>query len=92
MAHDHHHHDHDHHHHHSHAAGSELTLPQKMEKLFHHWIHHNEDHAATYRQWAGAISDHNKRSFKLVLITVQTINLLTAFGSSYNNLAIFNLG
>jgi len=75
MAHDHHHHDHDHHHHHSHAAGSELTLPQKMEKLFHHWIHHNEDHAATYRQWAERCREQNLTDLAEALEQVAEMNL-----------------
>ena len=39
------------HHHYDEAAG-ELTFDEKMLKLFEHWIKHNHDHAATYRQWS----------------------------------------
>jgi hypothetical protein len=45
----HHHHDHDH----SPATGQgELTEREKVLKLLHHWIHHNDDHAANYSDWA----------------------------------------
>jgi predicted component of type VI protein secretion system len=61
MAHKHDHEDHhDHHHHHKHGHGhdhdhdkaSEMTFPDKMEKLLNHWIKHNRDHVQTYRTWA----------------------------------------
>ena len=53
----HHNHDHDHdhgdHHHHDHSHGTlEMTFAEKIEKLLDHWIHHNEDHAASYEGWA----------------------------------------
>lgn len=51
---DHHHHDHNHeHHHHGHDTGSsEMSMPEKLEKMVAHWLKHNADHAQTYRQWA----------------------------------------
>jgi hypothetical protein len=49
-----HHHDHDHDHSHSHSGETgTLSFEEKMEKLLNHWIQHNSDHAATYREWAG---------------------------------------
>lgn len=51
----HHDHDHDHKHQHDHsehASKDTLTFPQKARRLLEHWIHHNEDHASSYRQWA----------------------------------------
>lgn len=51
----HHDHDHGHGHHHSHSdhtSNETLTFPEKARKLLEHWIHHNEDHASSYRQWA----------------------------------------
>ncbi len=51
----HHHHDHDHchsHHHHDHDEKAELSLEDKLIKLFEHWIQHNISHAETYREWA----------------------------------------
>ena len=41
-------HDHDHGHSHSH----ELTFEQKLEKLFGHWIEHNDSHKDTFFTWA----------------------------------------
>jgi hypothetical protein len=31
---------------------SSLTFDEKLVKLIEHWIRHNNDHAATYRDWA----------------------------------------
>lgn len=53
-----HHHDHNHSdshgHSHSHDNGQslELTFEQKLEKLFAHWIDHNESHKETFLTWA----------------------------------------
>lgn len=44
-----HHHDHDHHHH---DTGETLSFEEKMIKLLEHWIKHNNDHEANYREWA----------------------------------------
>jgi hypothetical protein len=45
------------HHHHTHSQPSAsaeggLTETEKILKLLHHWIHHNDDHAANYSDWA----------------------------------------
>jgi len=48
----HHHHGHAHHHH---QVDGELSETQKILKLLHHWIHHNDDHAANYIDWARKI-------------------------------------
>lgn len=47
-------HDHDHHHSHdhSHSHSHELTFEQKLEKLFGHWIDHNDSHKDTFITWA----------------------------------------
>ena len=52
-----HHHHHHHHHHHKHDKESEMSFPEKMEKLMNHWIKHNKDHAETYRKWADKAID-----------------------------------
>ena len=43
---------HHHNHRHDHEVQSTLTFDEKMIKLLEHWIKHNDDHAATYRDWA----------------------------------------
>lgn len=51
-------HDHDHGpHHHHHDSVETLTLDQKMIKLVAHWVRHNDDHVANYRDWAKKAAD-----------------------------------
>jgi len=50
----------DQHHHHGHAHShdtveGELSEIEKILKLLHHWIHHNDDHATNYIDWARKI-------------------------------------
>ena len=45
------HHTHTHTHTHD-ESHSEMTFEEKVNKLLEHWIKHNDDHAATYREWA----------------------------------------
>lgn len=52
---DHHHHHHGDHDHTHGSAGGELTETQKVLKRLHHWIHHNDDHAASYLDWAARV-------------------------------------
>jgi hypothetical protein len=47
-----HHHSHSHSHDHSHGDGGEMSFADRMERLLEHWLDHNADHAATYREWA----------------------------------------
>ena len=46
-------HSHSHSHEHEHSHSHELTFEQKLEKLFGHWIDHNESHKDTFLTWAG---------------------------------------
>ncbi len=46
-------HTHGHGHSHSHSHPEELSFEQKLEKLFVHWIEHNNSHKDTYTTWAG---------------------------------------
>jgi len=46
-------HSHAHDHSHSHNHPHELTFEQKLEKLFGHWIDHNDSHKDTFFIWAG---------------------------------------
>jgi len=45
-------HSHSHGHDHDHSHSIELTFEQKLEKLFGHWIDHNESHKDTFFTWA----------------------------------------
>ncbi len=45
-------HDGGHDHSHSHEQPGELTFEQKLEKLFGHWIDHNNSHKDTFFTWA----------------------------------------
>ncbi len=49
-----HHHTHGHGHGHDHDSGHthELTFDEKLEKLFAHWIDHNDSHKETFFTWA----------------------------------------
>jgi phytoene/squalene synthetase len=67
--HDHHHHDHDHSDHHS---KEELTFADKARKLLEHWIHHNEDHASSYRQWSETFKENDlPDAAELLLVAAQ---------------------
>ncbi len=44
---------HHHGHHHGHQDSASMSVSEKIKKLLDHWIKHNEDHADTYRLWAG---------------------------------------
>ena len=46
-----------HHEHGDHSVSSSLTFEEKMIKRLEHWLHHNDDHAETYRQWAQLARD-----------------------------------
>ncbi len=50
------HHTHDHHSHQE--AGTTLSFREKGEKLLHHWLHHNEEHALSYQKWASEFRTH----------------------------------
>ncbi len=45
-------HDHSHGHSNDHGHTHELTFEQKLEKLFTHWIDHNDSHKETFFTWA----------------------------------------
>ncbi len=32
---------------------------EKLKRLLHHWIEHNQEHSRTYREWAERIKDLN---------------------------------
>lgn len=40
---------------------------EKLQKLLHHWQHHNDEHAEVYRQWADkALNLGNKELSKVL--------------------------
>ena len=47
-----------HHDNHSHDISSALSFDRKMIKLLEHWIKHNCEHVATYRDWAEKAKDN----------------------------------
>jgi len=52
-------HSHTHSHAHTHEVQSNLTFDEKVIKLLEHWVKHNDDHAATYRDWAQRANENN---------------------------------
>lgn len=47
-------HDHDHTHTHSHSHGSsDMSMEEKLNTLFSHWIDHNDSHKDNFFSWAG---------------------------------------
>ena len=49
--------DHSHSHDHDHSHSHELTFEEKLEKLFAHWIDHNDSHKDTFFTWAQRAKD-----------------------------------
>ena len=45
-------HGHPHHHHHSHGEGGEMSMEEKLNTLFSHWIGHNDSHKDNFFSWA----------------------------------------
>ena len=40
-------------HEHTHPKhGTTLTFNEKIHKILHHWLNHNDEHAQTYLDWA----------------------------------------
>lgn len=52
-------HSHDHSHEHAHTHPHELSFEQKLEKLFGHWIDHNDSHKETFFTWAKRADEAN---------------------------------
>lgn len=74
--------DHNHHHHHEHHHGEghehgakEMPVSEKLKKMVSHWIRHNDDHAATYRQWARRAADEGMNDVAEILESVAEQNL-----------------
>ncbi len=43
---------------HEHHTPDSLPFEEKLMRLLEHWIRHNEDHAASYREWARQAGNH----------------------------------
>lgn len=54
----HHHHDHEHGHDHDHSHSEKRPFDEKMAKRIEHWVRHNDEHAETYREWAGSAREN----------------------------------
>ncbi len=67
-----HHHHHDHHHH---EKESDLTFNEKIIKLLDHWIKHNQDHAATYSDWAKRAAENGLHETESLLLKAAAMNL-----------------
>ena len=65
-----------------HHEESGLTFKEKMVKLIEHWIKHNEDHAATYSQWADRAKEEGLQDVAGVLedIAQDTMKINEKFG------------
>ena len=38
---------------HEEKSQGQLAMPDKLLKMVQFWVHHNEEHARSYRDWAG---------------------------------------
>lgn len=66
-----------HHHdeHHGRGGAGELTFAEKGDKLLKHWIQHNDDHIASYRQWA---EDFRMHEFHAIAVLLESAAELTS--------------
>src|SRR6056297_1246726 len=69
------HHDHSHGHHHSHEESGEMPFEEKLKKILDHWIKHNEDHAATYKDWAERTSQAGMNDAARLLKKAADLNI-----------------
>ena len=56
-----------HDHNHNHETNSNLTFNEKLVKLLEHWIKHNDDHAANYRDWSKKTKEKGMNDVGLIL-------------------------
>lgn len=51
------------------AEGASGPIPDdgKLLKRIEHWIHHNADHAVSYREWAARVREMGHEEVSLVL-------------------------
>ncbi len=73
---------------HHHDVESDLTFEEKLNKLLHHWIKHNEDHAGTYRNWKEKAAKNNMKKTAALLeeAAALTIQINQKFEKALNKL------
>ena len=59
-----------HHHHHHHNEADILSFEEKLSKILVHWKKHNDDHAATYEDWASRCKAHDQAEVGDLLLEV----------------------
>jgi hypothetical protein len=84
--HDHHHeHEHDHHHQgqaHSHGPGggeapaAAITPTEKLTRMVEHWLHHNEEHARSFIDWADRARSMGQAAVAVLIDDVARQSLL----------------
>ena len=60
---------------HDHSRGSvqeeqtqgQLAMPDKLLKMVQFWVHHNEEHARSYRDWAGRAQEMGLEEVGVIL-------------------------
>jgi hypothetical protein len=69
------------HHSHDHNIQNELSFDEKIIKILTHWIKHNEEHAASYRNWAEKAKDSNMARVETLLkeCAEMTLNISEKF-------------
>ncbi len=48
---------------------------EKLKKLLPHWIEHNDEHARTYRDWAGKMSSLGREELSQALMAIHQESL-----------------
>lgn len=68
---------HTHSHNHTHGGHhGEMTFGEKINKLLEHWIKHNDDHAATYREWADRARKEGMNDVADIMLAAAEKNVL----------------
>ncbi len=60
--------------HHHHDTESNLPFEEKLNKLFAHWIKHNDDHIKTYEKWS---KEAEKNGFKEIATLIRDVSDMT---------------
>ena len=49
------------------GSGEGMPFPQKASRLLDHWIHHNDEHAQNYKNWAAEFRKHDMPAVAVLL-------------------------